>query len=97
MMARNILILGRAGSINTRHVLAVANAQSAPVQRMIDATDEAHVINMTYGSTRRSVIVLEGGYLVLSHRTVDALANALGSVEETADEDEEEADQPPWW
>lgn len=96
-MARNILILGRAGSINTQRVLAVANAQSAPIQRMIEATDEGHVINMTYGNTRRSVIVLDEGYLVLSHRTVDALAKALGLAEETADEDDEEADQPPWW
>lgn len=97
-MARNILILGRAGSINTQRVLAVANAQSAPIQRMIEATDDAHVINLTYGSTRRSVIVLDGGYLVLSHRTVDALAKALGLGEEADNEDDEdEDDQPPWW
>jgi regulator of extracellular matrix RemA (YlzA/DUF370 family) len=96
-MTRNILILGRAGSINTQRVLAVANAQSAPILRMIDATDDAHVINMTYGNTRRSVIVLDGGYLVLSHRTVDALAKAMGLAEEISGEDTDEDDQPPWW
>ena len=87
-----VLILGRGGSINASRVIAVAHAKSAPIQRMVEATDTSRVLNLTYGYPRRSVIILEGGFVVLSSRTPGELARALGSCEELNDED-----QPPWW
>ncbi len=87
-----ILILGRGGSINADRVIAVAHAKSAPVMRMVQATDANRVINMTYGYPRRSVLILDDGVVVLSSRTPAELAKALGRIEELTDED-----QPPWW
>jgi regulator of extracellular matrix RemA (YlzA/DUF370 family) len=88
----NILILGRGGSINADRVIAIAPAKSAPILRMMEATDASHVLNMTYGYPRRSVIVLDNGFLVISSRTPGELARAVGSCEELTDED-----QAPWW
>ncbi len=89
----NMLILGRGGAINAERVLAVVHAKSAPVLRLVQATDPSHILNMTYGYPRRSVIVLDNGLVVLSSRTPTELTRALGLREELpADED-----QPPWW
>lgn len=87
-----ILILGRGGSINADRVIAVAHIKSAPILRMIQATDDNRVLNLTYGFPRRSVIVLDNGFIVLSSRTPDELARALATCEEFRDEE-----QPPWW
>jgi regulator of extracellular matrix RemA (YlzA/DUF370 family) len=87
-----VLILGRGGSINADRVIAVAHAKSEPIRRMIESTDMGKVMNLTYGYPRRSVIVLDNGFIVISSRTPEGLARALGSCEELTDED-----QPPWW
>lgn len=87
-----ILLLGRGGSINADRVIAVAHAKSAPVTRMVQSTDTSRVLNMTFGYPRRSVIVLDNGYLVLSSRTPGELSRAIGLSEELKDED-----NPPWW
>jgi regulator of extracellular matrix RemA (YlzA/DUF370 family) len=87
-----ILILGRGGSIHTERVVAVAHAKSAPILRLVKATHPSRVLNLTYGYPRRAVIILDGGYVVLSSRTPDELAKALGWGEELSDEP-----QTPWW
>jgi len=87
-----VLILGRGGSINVDRVIAVAHAKSAPISRLIQSTDDSKVLNLTFGYPRRSVLVLDNGFIVLSSRTPDELARALASCEELSDED-----QPPWW
>lgn len=91
-MAR-ILLLGRGGSINADRVIAVAHAKSAPIRRMVQAADASRVLNLTYGYPRRSVLILDDGVIVISSRTPEELASALGTCEELKDE----ADQPPWW
>lgn len=88
-----ILLLGRAGSINRERVVAIARARSAPILRMIQATDPSRVLNMTYGYPRRSVMVLDNGFIVLSSRTPEELAKALGLCQELNNDE----DPPPWW
>lgn len=92
-MTRNILILGRGGSINADRVIAIARLKSAPIQRMLDATDPSRVLNLTYGYPRQSVVIMDDGYVVVSSRTPDELARALSFCEELEDDE----DQPPWW
>lgn len=87
-----ILLLGHGGSINLNRVIAIAPVKSDPIQRLVKATDASHVLNLTYGYPRRSIIILDNGYVVLSSRTPDELARAVGLCEELDDED-----QPPWW
>ena len=88
----NMLILGRGGSINAERVIALAHAKSAPIVRLVQATDPCHVLNMTYGYPRRSVIILDNGFIVISSRTPDELARAVGMGEALEDND-----APPWW
>jgi regulator of extracellular matrix RemA (YlzA/DUF370 family) len=88
----NVLILGRGGSINADRVIAIAHAKSAPTIRLLQATDANRVVNLTYGYPRRSVIILDNGFIVLSSRTPDELARAVGMCEELKDED-----PAPWW
>lgn len=88
----HVLILGRGGSINADRVIAIAHGKSAPIMRMIQATDPSRVINLTYGYPRRSVLILEGGFIVISSRTPNEMARAIGTCEEMTDEA-----QPPWW
>jgi hypothetical protein len=38
------------------------------------------------------VLILEGGFIVISSRTPDEMARAIGTCEEMTDEA-----QPPWW
>lgn len=87
-----ILLLGRGGAINMDRVIAVAHARSAPIRRLIEATDDSRLLNLTYGYPRRSVLILDDGILVISSRTPQELARALGMCEELKDEA-----QPPWW
>lgn len=87
-----ILLLGHGGSINMSRVIAIAPAKSDPVRRLVKETEPGKVLNLTYGYPRRSIIILDNGYVVLSSRTPDELARAVGLCEDLEDED-----QPPWW
>ena len=87
-----LLILGRGGSIDANRVIAIVHAKSAPVIRMLQATDTSRILNMTYGYPRRSVIILDNGFVVISSRTPSELTRAVGLSQELNDED-----QPPWW
>ena len=71
-------------------MLAVASMKSAPVKSLLQATDAAQVLNLTYGYPRRSLVVLAGGWLVISSRSVEELTRALHQGEEPTHD-------APWW
>jgi regulator of extracellular matrix RemA (YlzA/DUF370 family) len=80
-MAR-MMVIGRGGAIDIDRVIALMPARSAPVKRLLAQVPQ-QVINMTYGYPRRSVILLDNGYFVLTSLTVAQLVNEL-KIEERA-------------
>jgi regulator of extracellular matrix RemA (YlzA/DUF370 family) len=87
----DMLILGRGGSLNVERVIAIAPMGSAPIKRMLAATPEDRVLNMTYGYPRRSVLVLDNGAVVISSRSVGELTKAVSNGEGLTH------DNVPWW
>jgi regulator of extracellular matrix RemA (YlzA/DUF370 family) len=80
------LTMGRGGIIDTRRIILVASARSTPIKRLLQTTRPEQVINLTYGYPRESVVVMEGGFLIISSLTVDQFSSILPS--ERVDPDE---------
>lgn len=77
-----VLQLGHGGFIIPQRVVAIAGAKSAPIIRLLKATDPSRIIDLTYGYPRRSVVIMDNGYVVLSSRTQKDIARAIGLDEE---------------
>lgn len=75
-MARWIT-LGPGGVLDAEHVVAVTPARSAPVNRLLKAAGQARVINLTYGYPRRTVVLLDNGFLALVALSTEELADVL--------------------
>lgn len=86
----SLLILGRGGMIDARRVILIAPYQSKPIRRMLLNTRPEKVFNLTYGQPKRGVLMLDGGYFVVTHRTADELMLKLSEVHG-------DAPQKPWW
>lgn len=73
------LTLGRGGVIDASRIIVIASVRSAPVKRVLSLTPPERIISLTYGYPRESVLVLDGGYLVVVSQTIDELSNILHS------------------
>src|SRR3989337_456942 len=61
-------------------VVAIVNAGSAPVKRMIrEARTNKLSVDMTNGRKTKAVVVLDSGHIVLSPVTPETLANRLSA------------------
>jgi regulator of extracellular matrix RemA (YlzA/DUF370 family) len=87
----NMLILGRGGSLNPERIVAIASLESAPIKRLLQATGDDRLLNLTYGYPRRSVVIFDNGMMVITHRTVAELTKAVHFGEGL------DHDSPPWW
>lgn len=59
--------IGLGNFVAAERILAIVSPESAPIKRMVsEAKDKGMTIDSTYGRRTRSVIVLDGGYLLLS-------------------------------
>lgn len=62
-----IISAGHENSINSKKVIAIVNASSAPTKRLIkNAKDTQMIIDATEGNKTLSAIVMESGHVVLS-------------------------------
>lgn len=62
-----IISAGHENSINSKKVIAIVNASSAPAKRLIkNAKDTQMIIDATEGNKTLSAIVMESGHVVLS-------------------------------
>ena len=73
----NMIVLGRGGAVDADHIVAIASFKSKPIKRLLDAVGSSRVINLTYGYPCQSVILLDNGYLLVTSRTVEELAESL--------------------
>ena len=61
-------------------VVAIVNADSAPVKRMIrDGKTNNLSVDMTNGRKTKAVVVLDSGHIVLAPVTPETLANRLSA------------------
>jgi regulator of extracellular matrix RemA (YlzA/DUF370 family) len=84
----NMIQIGRGGSINPERVLVVASATSAPIKRLLKKVNPGHVLNLTYGYPRRSVLVFDNGFLAITSHTVDDMTLAVRFGREVPGDDE---------
>lgn len=72
-----IIILGQGGAVDGESVIAIGNAKSAPIKRLLASTPPHHIIDLTYGYPRLAVLILKNGMVVLVSRTPGELARAI--------------------
>ena len=73
-----MLHVGKESYVNKDKILAITNADSAPLQRQRqNAEDENKYIYCSNGKKTKALIHLEGGFIVGSSRTVETLIERL--------------------
>ena len=71
--------IGFGSFISAERLVSVLSPDSAPIKRMIqDARERGNLIDASYGRRTRSVLVTDGGFIILSSLTSENLAERLG-------------------
>lgn len=74
-MAIQLINVGYGNFISAGKVVAVVDADSAPVKRAIlDAKKKGNLVDATVGHKTRTVLVMESGHLVLSAKSTETVA-----------------------
>jgi regulator of extracellular matrix RemA (YlzA/DUF370 family) len=80
-----LINIGYGNVIHTDKVLAVVSPDSAPGKRLVQAArDEGRSIDATQGRKTKGIVVMDGGYVVLSALLPETIAgrfNEAGSLE----------------
>ncbi len=67
--------IGFGNFINSRQILSISRFDSAPMKRLVQGAKEAGTaIDATQGRKTKSVIMMAGGYVVLSALLPDTIA-----------------------
>lgn len=70
-----LINIGYGNVIHTEKVLAVVSPDSAPGKRLVQAAkDEGRSIDATQGRKTKGLVVMEGGYVVLSALLPETIA-----------------------
>ena len=84
-----LINIGFGSFVESGRLVGVLSPDSAPIKRMVqDARERGGLIDASYGRKTRSVLVTDGGYIILSALTSEALAERLGYTDEGRSEDE---------
>ena len=74
-----LVSIGFGSFISAERLVGVLSPESAPIKRMIqDARERGSLIDASYGRKTKSVLVTDGGYLILSALSAEAVAERLG-------------------
>ncbi|MBQ8275299.1 MAG: DUF370 domain-containing protein [Clostridia bacterium] len=96
-MNMKFINIGFGNMVAVDRVVALVAPDSAPIKRLIqDARDEGRVIDVSCGRRTRAVIVTDSEHVILSAIQAETIANRLDDSvdeEETAEEEDETADQ----
>lgn len=85
-----LLNVGYGNVVNTDKIVAVISSDSAPARRMIQASkDQGKAIDATQGRKTKSVLVTDGGIIVLSALSTDTISARFREESEKGDYDEE--------
>ncbi len=74
-----LVSIGFGSFVSAERLVGVLSPESAPIKRMIqDARERGSLIDASYGRKTKSVLVTDGGYLILSALSAEAVAERLG-------------------
>ena len=74
-----LINIGFGSFISADRLVSVLSPDSAPIQRMVqDARERGSLIDASYGRKTRSILVTDGGYIILSALTSETVAERLG-------------------
>lgn len=77
-----LINIGYGNVIHTEKVLAVVSPDSAPGKRLVQtARDEGRSIDATQGRKTKGLVVMEGGYVVLSALLPETIAGRFNESE----------------
>ena len=83
--------IGFGSFVESARLVSVLSPDSAPIKRMSqDARERGSLIDASYGRKTRSVLVTDGGYIILSALGSEQLAERLGYQGEGGSADEYE-------
>ena len=81
--------VGLGSCVSSERLGSVRSPDSAPIKRMVqDARERGNLIDASYGRKTRSILVTDGGYIILSALTSEAMAERLGYNVQGGYEDE---------
>ena len=81
------LNIGFGNMISEDKILAIVDADSAPIKRMItEAKSQGKLIDATYGRKTKAVIIAESEHIILSAMTLKALTERAAAESEDTDE-----------
>ena len=64
--------IGFGSFVSAERLVSVLSPDSAPIKRMIqDAREHGNLIDASYGRRTKSVLVTDGGYIILHHISGD--------------------------
>ncbi len=74
-----LINIGFGSFISADRLFSVLSPDSAPIKRMVqDARERGSLIDASYGRKTRSILVTDGGYIILSALTSETVAERLG-------------------
>ena len=74
-----LINIGFGSYISADRLVSVLSPDSAPIKRMVqDARERGSLIDASYGRKTRSILVTDGGYIILSALTSETVAERLG-------------------
>lgn len=65
------------GVIATNRIVTIGLIDAAPIRRMIQATPPSHVVVLTGGHKRKTVLVLDSGHMVITALSLSELTTLL--------------------
>ncbi len=87
--------IGYGNMVAVERIVTLVSPDSAPIKRLIqDAKDDGRVIDVTCGRKTRAVIITDSEHVILSAIQTETIVGRLdndGDVEDTEEEDEENA------
>ena len=82
------LNIGFGNMISEDKILAIVDADSAPIKRMIsEAKSQGKLIDATYGRKTKAVIISDSEHIILSAMSLKALTDRAAGESEDADEE----------
>ncbi len=70
--------IGDASVVSLQRLIAIVDADSAPIRRMIqEARDRGTLIDTTYGKKTKAVLIMDSDHVILSSRTIEQLNKVI--------------------
>ncbi|HIW80409.1 MAG TPA: DUF370 domain-containing protein [Candidatus Acetatifactor stercoripullorum] len=82
-----LIHIGFGNIVNTEKIIAIVSPDSAPIKRLVQKARElGTAVDATQGRKTKSVLIMEGGQLVLSALLPETIAGRAQSGEDEGEE-----------